>query len=393
MCRTERLGSHVFACHTCGKLKWVPNACKSRFCTSCGTALTDKWIGKTLSFKLNVPHHHVTFTLPSQLRALIAANKRELLNALFQSSTQAILSFYKRKTKRKPGIVPGIIAVLQTFGRDLHFHPHIHMLVTRGGITRDGLEWVDDLYIPIHVISKRFVANFVKRVRKLYQAGKLVIPPDYRFPDLASLNDFLDEIAGYAFVPNQKKSWCVYLSPRQDEDTPAPLTYIARYLKRPPISEARISFVTQKDVGFYVQEKGRGRFHQTLIRLPALVFMERLLQHVPLKRFNLVRFGGIYSSYQRSRLYEKAWNIVDGKIQEKSPILATTTPYREEDYTYAKRWERKTGKNPLKCGDCGNEMQWYEKLSGGHPIMRKYTFAGLRKLNLLQLIKLLEDTS
>ena len=154
-CRTAKLGLHLFGCSNCPTVKVVPHSCKSVFCSSCGKVRTDQWCDELLSDLLEVPYRHLVFTLPWELRLLIQDNRRVLLNVLFRAAADAVLSLSgqgptPRGRKSQPWLaarrpsrryLPGLIIVLHTFGSDLKWNPHLHMIVTAGGLNGAGDRW------------------------------------------------------------------------------------------------------------------------------------------------------------------------------------------------------------------------------------------------------------
>ena len=125
-CRTAQLGFHVYRCKKCGRVKLVPHSCKSRFCSSCGKIATDKWIEERLSDILPVEYHHLVFTLPWQLRILCLVNRKVMFEIFFKAVSNSIQSW----TKEYGNYILGFYIVLHTFGSDLKFNPHFHVLIT-----------------------------------------------------------------------------------------------------------------------------------------------------------------------------------------------------------------------------------------------------------------------
>ena len=136
-CGDPSFGGAMFGCEHCGNLKFVPFRCKSRFCPSCGTKYA---IDRTtaMSFKLvNCIHRHCVFTIDENLRIFFYED-RSLLNCLFAAVRSTILSLFHNMNKSQQ-FTPGFICVLHTFGRDLKWNPHIHCLISEGGIGNSGL--------------------------------------------------------------------------------------------------------------------------------------------------------------------------------------------------------------------------------------------------------------
>ncbi len=128
-CRTPVLGCHIYQCNNCGHLKLIPHSCKSRFCPTCGKHATDIWSNRLLNNLLDVPYHHLVLTIPWQLRIVIIMNRELGLNLLARSASKAVQQW----SKDIKGMRMGILTVIHTFGSDLKWHPHVHLIVTGGG--------------------------------------------------------------------------------------------------------------------------------------------------------------------------------------------------------------------------------------------------------------------
>ena len=137
-CRTPALGCHVYACPSGHGIKVVPHSCKSRFCPTCGKHATDRWADRVLNDLLDVEYHHVVLSAPWQIRALMAFNRSVCLGVLARAG-MACLNQWARD---QHGMRMGIITVIHTFGADLKWHPHLHLLVTEGGLSLDGARWI-----------------------------------------------------------------------------------------------------------------------------------------------------------------------------------------------------------------------------------------------------------
>lgn len=139
MCRTSALGFHVFQCKECKEVRIIPHSCKSRFCSSCGKVSTDKWVAEKLSDILEVAYHHVIFTLPWQLRIICLANREVMLNIFFKAVNKSIQEWTLKHGK----YLSGFFTVLHSFGSDIKFNPHFHVLITAGGLSVDKKKWVE----------------------------------------------------------------------------------------------------------------------------------------------------------------------------------------------------------------------------------------------------------
>jgi len=165
-------GYHRYECLQCGHSVIVPHTCKSRFCSSCGKVATDNWIDRACGQFLDVPYHHIVFTIPAQLRNLFAWD-RTLLRYLFTAAERVVLEW----TRESGGYVPGVVSVLHTFGSDLTFNGHIHMLITEGGLSPDRMRWIPNQYIPWKMLKGRwkyFVVTLLRpELKRLIRERKI----------------------------------------------------------------------------------------------------------------------------------------------------------------------------------------------------------------------------
>lgn len=354
-CRTEALGAHVYKCPFCGFTLLIKHSCKSRFCSSCGTAYTDKWSLKVkywLSF-INARYYFVTFTIPKKLELIVKANKRPGYSLLFKASSQAIFSFYKEKR-----IKPGIISVLHTFGRTLNFHPHIHLLCTCGGLLFNKSAW-SEVFLPAKVLQQRFKYHFLAGLRELYRKGELQLPQDLSFSKYSEFNAFLDK--------QFKKHWQIKRSDTMDA-VKAALGYITRYLGKPPMSENRFLWGNSHKVCFiykdYLNKAVERKFYCS-----ADEFFLRLLEHVPLPNYPVVRFYGLFSTRSKKKLMEKAAEFIPPPYGVE--LLRCEPPKTCREHRLAK-----TGVDISKCPNCEEDL---EEVKVYYPGQLAETFAELLK--------------
>lgn len=290
LCRTQELGFHKYQCPNCNEIVIVPHSCKSRICSSCGKLATDHWISSNLKQFPNVSYQHLVFTVPEQLRKLILFNRKLLLNALFKLSAKTILTW----TKNNKSYIPGITMVLHTFGRDLKFHPHIHMLITCGGLSLDYSKWKNNFYIPHQALKKMWCYNIISFIRKSAKKHQLILPNNI------NLNHLLNNL--------YSKTWYVNLG-RTLPNANFTITYIGRYTKRPVIAESRIIYYNGLHVTFHFQDQATS---QTLyVTLPVEEFIARLIQHIPDKSFRQIRYAGIFATRLRSKLIPTVNNLLE----------------------------------------------------------------------------------
>lgn len=312
----EKLGYTTMACpfHS-DQYVVIPHSCKSRFCNSCGKVATDKWLNKACSDFPNVKYHHITFTIPSELRPLFLS-RPEVRKYLSQVSSKLVLDWCKEH-----GYLPAITTVLHTFGRDLKFHPHIHMLVSNGGIdlaTND--QWTDKQhYLPEFMLKKRWQTLLLYR---LY--GKRLISH--------KLKRELFQMKWYVHTAFELLIAIVTTN------------YVGRYTKRPPLSQARILNYDGNTVTFFYEDWYYLK-QKKIMTLTVEDFIARLIQHVPPKNFRLINHYGLLHNRTRSK-YLPLLKKLFGKI--KAVMKKTTWRIRQKLYQ---------GKDIMLCPKCNHEMK------------------------------------
>src|SRR5579872_4074503 len=174
-CRSAALGGRVHQCDRCGHRVILYNSCRNRHCPKCQATARAKWLTQRESELLPVPYFHVVFTLPSQIGRLALQNPRHIYNILFRCAAKTLL-----KTAADPrllGASIGFLAVLHTWGQNLHLHPHLHCIVPGGGISPYGSRWIacpkHSFFLPYKVLSRLFRKLFLLSLGKAFRKGKL----------------------------------------------------------------------------------------------------------------------------------------------------------------------------------------------------------------------------
>jgi len=343
-CRTAKLGIAVYGCHSCGDLKYIYRSCKHRFCSRCGAADTLKWAEKTLMSLLNVKHHHVVFTLPSPLRFLAKKNGNLLHNLLFKCSAQILQEWFEFKHNIKAGFV----SVLHTAGSDLKYHPHVHMIVTGGGL--DILSNELKILPQDYLTKQRFLALKFKRklsetLIKLQQKGKIQLPKKLKDP--SSFKRWLEQIG--------KKHWIVSIQKPLD-DVHQIVGYVGRYTKRSCLSEYKIKENSHRIAFEFNDYKNtpRGEKPRVGIRyLRPTQFLDKLLQHVPDPGYKAVRYYGIYNAYYNDKLPKEHKVEVDFDDE-----IEFDDNYEWGEHEQLRKDQIKKGKqDPLHCYQCNNTMK------------------------------------
>jgi hypothetical protein len=277
-CRTAALGGHLDHCTDCGYERPSYNSCRNRHCPKCQALAQERWIAQRSERLLDVRHFHVVFTLPSELRLLAKLAPTEVFDALFEAARCTLLELGKSRL----GVTLGATLVLHTWTRKLMFHPHVHAIVTAGGLALDG-------------------KSFPKMRGKYLFPVKQVMGPVFRGKCLAALSRayaanafahvdlFADPMAFGALVAKVAKlSWNVYVKSPFGKSKHV-LAYLGRYTHRVGIANSRLLEVTDKKVVF----KTRGEGTATL---EPVEFLARLVQHVLPDGYHKIRHIGLYGS-------------------------------------------------------------------------------------------------
>ena len=273
-CCTEALGGHRYTCPQCATTCYRYHSCRNRHCPTCQQGQAQTWLAKQHELLLPVPYFLVTFTLPAQLRSVTRQHQRKLYALLFRSSATALQQL--AADPRFLGGQIGLVGVLQTWTRDLRYHPHIHYLVPAGALAADGSSWLAARG-PFLVHVKPLAALFRGKVR----AG-------------------LRQLSLEREVPREtwSKAWVVDCRPVGSGQ--AALKYLAPYIFRVALSNNRIVGVTNDQVTFRYRV-GDTKKTKTCT-LPAEQFIARFLQHVLPKGFVKVRYFGLFRSGNRPLL-------------------------------------------------------------------------------------------
>ena len=321
-CGDPSFGGAMYGCPHCGKLKFVPFRCHSRFCPTCGHKYTmDRTT--SMSFKLvNVTHRHCVFTIDENLREFFLKD-RSLLDCLFHSVNSVITRMFFKMNKSK-NFTPGFIMVLHTFGRDLKWNPHIHCLISEGGYSDDGF-WRNVKHFDYTFLRNAFRTALLNEMEsKIGSSFKKVKAKCYR---------------------EHQQGFYVYAKPYLC-DPRIVVKYIGRYLGRPVIATSRIDKYDGEMVTFHYNRHEDEQYIEETI--PAMEFIQRLIRHIPEKHFKMIRYGGIYARHREidSKLYraisKSKHHIYRSFNQWRTAILSSF------------------GYDPLVCPDCQHRMEFLE---------------------------------
>ena len=321
-CGDPSFGGAMYACTHCGNLKFVPFRCHSRFCPTCGNKYSMERT-TSMSFKLiAVRHRHCVFTIDHNLRDFFLQD-RSLLNCLFHAVNSVISRMFLKLSKSKH-YTPGFIMVLHTFGRDLKWNPHIHCLLSEGGLSDDGL-WRN---------VKHFNYTFLRNAFR------------------TALLDEMESILGPSFkkiksqcYAEHKQGFYVYAKPNLC-DPAAVIKYIGRYLGRPVIATSRIDRYDGQSVTFHYNRHEDDKYVEETI--PAIDFIKRLIRHIPEKHFKMIRYGGLYARHRKIDA-----SLRHAVSKEKRPVYRSFNLWRSAILS-------SFGYDPLECPMCKHTMELIE---------------------------------
>ena len=287
-CRTSVMGAHIDICDECGFEQISYNSCRNRHCPKCQTFAKEDWLDRQKQNLLDRPYFHVVFTVPSELNPIFYQNQKLLYALLFKAASETLLELCA--DSKYLGAKPGITSVLHTWGQNLSYHPHLHCIVTGGGLT-DLNTWKDSrkkFFLPIKVLSKKFRGKFLHYL----QNEDLHFFGDAKY--LANPSDF-----GNLISKLYKTDWVLYCKPPFGNAQKV-IDYLGRYTHRVAISNNRI--ISEKDgqVSFKWRDYSDNN-RQKIMSLTADEFIRRFLMHILPPGFRKIRHFGIFSSRNKTK--------------------------------------------------------------------------------------------
>ncbi len=325
VCRTAALGGHLYVCRSCQHELPVYNSCRNRNCPNCQALDQARWIEARRARVLPVGHHHVVFTLPAQLRSLAKRHRRRVFG-LLMTAVRETLTVLPREHL---GLQLGVTAVLHTWTRKMLFHPHVHCVVTAGGLSLDGMRWVhrEGFLLPVELLQAFFRGRVLHHLARLQDLGELDL-------GTAAYNKLIGSLP-------KPKRWCIHIEQPFGRSTHV-FEYLGRYTHRIAISDFRLVQVRDDAVRF------RTRGDDTTSLAPH-VFIDRYLQHVLPRGLHKIRHFGLYAAANVRKRLPVAKALIgqgDRQVQEEEQTHAPL------DETAVEMLERLTGENLLRCPRC-----------------------------------------
>jgi Putative transposase/Transposase zinc-binding domain len=283
-CCTRALGGRLYFCDDCHDTFWHYHCCRNRACPKCHASQTQEWLLARRAELLPCDYFHAVVTVPSELRAAFRCNQKLLYGLLMQVAAKAVQHLCA--DTRHLGALPGMLTVLHTWNGQLGYHPHVHLLLTGGGITADGQHWEPargKFLVPVRLLSRKIAAQFCAALKAAAPTVFAAVPA--------------------RAWQRQWVSFCKHYGHGND----AVLSYLSRYVFRTAISNARILGMDESHVTFRWKDRSVEAWRTE--RLPGVEFLRRFLQHVLPQGFHKVRYYGLWHASKRE-LSNRAWLLL-----------------------------------------------------------------------------------
>ena len=294
-CRTAALGGHVDQCSQCQHTRVSYNSCRNRHCPKCQGKQRSQWLEQRKTELLPIEYFHVVFTMPAQAAALAYQNKAVVYGLLFRAAAETLLTI--ARDPKHLGAEIGFFAILHTWGQNLHHHPHLHCVVSGGGLSAGYDRFIRcrrGFFLPVRVLSGLFRRLFLEALQRAFDQRKLRF-----FSELEPLRD-PQAFARY-LQPLRSCQWVVYAKPPFGGPE-AVLAYLARYTHRVAISNQRLQSMDNDQVTFQWKDYQ----HHNRVRnltIGADEFIRRFLQHALPTGFQRIRhYGFLANAHRREKL-------------------------------------------------------------------------------------------
>jgi hypothetical protein len=322
-CGTAEAGFVRYRCSGCERFHTVCFTCKSRFCPRCGRARAAEAAAQAQGRLLNVRHRHLTFSVPSELRPLLFQD-RKLLALVAKAAAQATLTAVGTRCRKHPP-VPGLMTTVHTYGRDLEFHVHVHLLCTEGGLRADGV-WQPVYLFPAtqyRRLWQYYLLTFLRRRLKGDRKAQWLLGSLFRKYPTGFIVSVMSRYA------NGRKA----------------AAYCCRYTGRPPLSERRITAYDGKTVTLAYRDYRDGQ--EKTRTWPARDFIRRLVQHVWPRYTRDVHYYGLYQPARR-----KTHAAAVAKASRYGDQALPVAPLSRRE-----RLLQALAGQELRCPDCGGYLE------------------------------------
>lgn len=320
-CRTQALGSHVDTCDDCGHSEVSYNSCRNRHCPKCQSAATAKWVDKQMKALLPIQYFHIVFTVPDTLNELFQYNLTLFYNLLFKTVSETL--FELAKDKKRLGADIGFTSILHTWSQTLVFHPHLHCIVTGGGLNALQNQFIhskNKFLFPVKVISATFRKKFTEQLKKMYKdtPSAFIFPPK-----VINKNSYFYKMVDSLFI----FKWVVFAK-ATFKHAGAVLKYLGRYTHRIAISNERIISMDNGMISFNYKDR-KDKDKTKVMTLTADEFIRRFLMHILPSGFVKIRHYGILSNASRKKKVNLIRKLIGISAFLKKILNQKTEPFKK----------------------------------------------------------------
>jgi hypothetical protein len=340
-CRTAQMGGHQYQCRDCDNRFWVYHGCRNRACPACHGRQMRDWLEARHAELLPCDYYHLVATVPEETRHLFLSDQKSMYALFMRTVAGAVIDL--TRDRKYLGATPGILMVLHTWTGQMHYHPHVHLLVTGGGVSDDGQSWCEPpgtFLVPVKALSKLIAARFRDALKKT-QPG------------------------AFSRLPRKtwKQPWCSFAK-HYGHTRKAVVNYLARYAFRIAITNARIVAMDDTHVTFKYKQRNTGEWK--VCRLTGVEFLRRFLMHVLPKGFHKLRYYGLWHHSKRD-LQQRARLLLSlrGRLGPGKPILIADVA-AEADGTLEDECTSEEGFSPS-CPCCGSRRVQHLQERGRGP--------------------------
>ena len=338
-CRSAALGGHKLRCSdtACAALRIAYNSCRNRHCPKCQGAAAEQWLAERQRDLLPIEYYHTVFTIPAQIADIAYQNKAVIYDLLFKTAAETLRSI--AADPKRLGARLGITAVLHTWGSAMTHHPHLHCIVTGGGLSPDGKRWVacrPGYLLPHKVLSRRFRHLLLEQLHQAHHEHRLYFFG--RHQTLADYNTFTAYLA-----PLCNLDWYVHIKP-PFAGPKAVLEYLGRYTHRVALANSRLIAYDRRRVTFWHKNYRADTVRHQPMTLDVDEFIRRFLIHVLPKGFHRIRHYGLLASHVRNDNLTLARTLLEYSSNPKSTATVTDS---ENDVS---------PRSPYLCPACGAPM-------------------------------------
>jgi hypothetical protein len=327
-----KMGSIEYRCLHCGQGKHlVAMSCKSSLCLRCAKVYVDTWVSQVSKMlHAGVIYRHIILTVPAMFRTTFYQHAAVVLSAFMRCGAQCLDDFYS--TVRGKALKGGAITVLHTHGRNGQYHPHLHLLATRGGYDAQGARWEHLQYLPYDLLRRKWQWHLLTMLRQTLKtdAVKRLVDTCFRqYPNGLVTN------VQKGTVPSRYQSVA---------------RYVAKYVVSPPIAVRRIDRYDGERVTYHYRSHRTDRVEHETVDVDT--FIGRMVQHTMPKGFKRIRYYGVQATKTFAKVkavIQAALAKVEGVVRGAVKIIARLT--------YRQRYAQSTGRDPLICPHCRGEME------------------------------------